>query len=113
MSNKTHQPASLRIQRLRSRECLVPRFLSFGAEIVVHSATKRLGGHGTTVGGVVVDSGYYDGKKADARFPQLTQTSDGTMAFSFARNFGNLSFAMALRIEVVMEVGDVLNPFAA
>ncbi|KAJ3962688.1 hypothetical protein N0V92_000582 [Colletotrichum tropicale] len=87
--------------------------VSFGADIVVHSATKWLGGHGTTVGGVIVDSGRFDWTKAGARFPHLTQTSDGPMAFSFAGNFGNVAFAMALRIEVVMEVGSVLNPFAA
>ncbi|KAI8281165.1 Homocysteine synthase [Colletotrichum sp. SAR11_57] len=87
--------------------------VSFGADIVVHSATKWLGGHGTTVGGVIVDSGRFDWTKAGARFPHLTQTSDGPMAFSFAGNFGNVAFAMGLRIEVVMEVGSVLNPFAA
>ncbi|KAK2038749.1 O-acetylhomoserine/O-acetylserine sulfhydrylase [Colletotrichum somersetense] len=87
--------------------------VAFGADIVVHSATKWLGGHGTTVGGVIVDSGRFDWQKAGARFPHLTQTSDGPMAFSFAGNFGSVAFAMALRIEVVMEVGSVLNPFAA
>jgi O-acetylhomoserine/O-acetylserine sulfhydrylase len=87
--------------------------VSFGADIVVHSATKWLGGHGTTVGGVVVDSGRFDWAKAGARFPHLTQTNDGPMAFSFAKNFGNVAFAMALRIEIIMEVGSVLNPFAA
>ena len=55
--------------------------VSFGADIVVHSATKWLGGHGTTVGGVVVDSGRFDWKKAGARFPHLTQMSNGPMPF--------------------------------
>lgn len=87
--------------------------ISFGADIVVHSATKWLGGHGTTVGGVIVDSGCFDWNKAGDRFPHLTQLSDGPMPFSFAANFGRVAFAMALRLEVVMEVGSVLNPFAA
>ncbi|KAJ4337892.1 hypothetical protein N0V95_008206 [Ascochyta clinopodiicola] len=87
--------------------------VSSSSDIIVHSATKWLGGHGTTVGGVVVDSGRFDWKKAGARFPHLTQKSDGSMAFSFANNFGNVAFAMTLRIQVVMEVGSVLNPFAA
>lgn len=87
--------------------------MSFGADIVIHSATKWIGGHGTTVGGVIVDSGRFDWTKSGSRFPQLTQKSDGPMPFSFAENFGPVAFAMALRIEVVMEVGSVMNPFAA
>ncbi|KAJ6134166.1 Cys/Met metabolism PLP-dependent enzyme-domain-containing protein [Penicillium sp. IBT 18751x] len=74
--------------------------IEHGADIVVHSATKWLGGHGTTVGGVIVDSGRFD-------------WVGGPMAFSYWSNFGSVAFAMALRIEVVMEVGSVMNPFAA
>ena len=87
--------------------------IEHGADIVVHSATKWLGGHGTTVGGIIVDSGRFDWSKAKDRFPHLNQSTNGPMDFSYANNFGNFAFAMALRIEVVMEVGSVMNPFAA
>ncbi|KAL6229012.1 hypothetical protein BDW75DRAFT_246117 [Aspergillus navahoensis] len=86
--------------------------IEHGADIVIHSATKWLGGHGTTVGGVIVDSGRFDWT-ASGRFPHLTKKSDGPMDFSYATAFGNCAFALALRIEVVMEVGGVMNPFAA
>ena len=87
--------------------------IEHGADIAVHSATKWLGGHGTTVGGVIVDSGRFDWVKAAARFPHLNAVSDGPLDFSYATAFGNIAFAVALRIEVVMEVGSVMNPFAA
>lgn len=88
--------------------------IEHGADIVVHSATKWLGGHGTTLGGVIVDSGRFDWLGASDKFPHLTQTNaENPMEFSFARNFGNVAFAIALRVEIVMEIGAVLNPFAA
>lgn len=79
----------------------------------MHSATKWLGGHGTTVGGVIVDSGRFSWTKAASRFPHLNKKSDGPLDFSYASAFGNIAFAIALRIEVVMEVGSVMTPFAA
>ncbi|KAJ4144931.1 hypothetical protein LMH87_003798 [Akanthomyces muscarius] len=87
--------------------------IEYGADIAVHSATKWLGGHGTTVGGVIVDSGRFDWTKAASKFPHLNKKSDGPLDFSYASAFGNIAFAVALRIEVVMEVGSVMNPFAA
>ncbi|KAE8327324.1 homocysteine synthase [Aspergillus sergii] len=87
--------------------------IEHGVDIVVHSATKWLGGHGTTVGGIIVDSGKFDWANTGDKFPHLTRKSEGPMGFSYASNFGNIAFAIALRIEVVMEVGSVMNPFAA
>ncbi|KAE8143646.1 Cys/Met metabolism PLP-dependent enzyme-domain-containing protein [Aspergillus pseudotamarii] len=87
--------------------------IEHGVDIVVHSATKWLGGHGTTVGGIIVDSGKFDWAGTGDKFPHLTRKSEGPMEFSYASNFGNIAFAIALRIEVVMEVGSVMNPFAA
>ncbi|KAB8209386.1 homocysteine synthase [Aspergillus parasiticus] len=87
--------------------------IEHGVDIVVHSATKWLGGHGTTVGGIIVDSGKFDWASTGDKFPHLTRKSEGPMEFSYASNFGNIAFAIALRIEVVMEVGSVMNPFAA
>ncbi|KAH8660705.1 Cys/Met metabolism PLP-dependent enzyme-domain-containing protein [Tricladium varicosporioides] len=88
------------------------RVIDHGADIVVHSATKWMGGHGTTVGGVVIDSGRFDWGANSDRFPHLTEET-GPMKFSYWKIFGKTAFAMALRINVVMEVGSVLNPFAA
>lgn len=88
------------------------RAIDHGADIVVHSATKWIGGHGTTVGGVIIDAGTFDWGKASARFPHLTEET-GPMKFSYWNAFGNTAFAMALRINVVMEVGSIMNPFAA
>jgi O-acetylhomoserine/O-acetylserine sulfhydrylase len=84
-----------------------------GANIIVHSATKWIGGHGTTVGGVVVDAGNFNWSAYPDRFPHIAKPSDDVMGFCYAKAFGNAAFAMALRIDVVMESGGVLNPFAA
>ncbi|KAI2628688.1 O-acetylhomoserine/O-acetylserine sulfhydrylase [Hypoxylon sp. NC1633] len=89
------------------------RVKDHGADIIVHSATKWIGGHGTTVGGVVVDSGSFDWAAHPDRYPHLAKTSDDVMGFSYARLFGNAAFAMALRIDIVMEAGGVLSPYAA
>jgi O-acetylhomoserine/O-acetylserine sulfhydrylase len=88
------------------------RSIDHGADIVVHSATKWIGGHGTTVGGVIIDSGRFDWGQSPARFPHLIEES-GPLNFSYWKAFGNCAFAVALRINVVMEVGSVLGPFAA
>nr|POE75173.1 homocysteine synthase [Quercus suber]POE94747.1 homocysteine synthase [Quercus suber] len=87
--------------------------IDHGADIVVHSATKWLGGHGTTIGGVVVDSGRFDWGKATDKFSHLADAGNEDERFSYVKVFGNFAFAMALRIQVVFEVGSVLNPFAA
>lgn len=84
-----------------------------GADIIVHSATKWIGGHGTTVGGVVVDAGMFDWGAHANRFPHLVQATDDVMGFSYWKLFGHAAFAMALRIDVVMEAGGVLSPFSA
>ncbi|KAM5458308.1 Homocysteine/cysteine synthase [Microsporum audouinii] len=88
------------------------RVIDHGADIVVHSATKWMGGHGTTVGGVIIDSGRFDWRQSAARFPHLVEKS-GPLNFAYWEAFGNCAFAVALRINVVMEVGSVLGPFAA
>jgi O-acetylhomoserine/O-acetylserine sulfhydrylase len=88
------------------------RVLDHGADLVVHSATKWMGGHGTTVGGVVIDGGRFDWGASASKYPHLTDP-DGPMGFSYWKEFGPIAFAFALRINVVMEVGSVLNPFAA
>ncbi|KAA8623725.1 MET17 O-acetylhomoserine sulfhydrylase [Pyrenophora tritici-repentis] len=86
------------------------RPIDFGADIILHSATKWIGGHGTTIGGVVVDCGMFDWGKAGEKFPRMiTKRSTGV---SHWKAFGNISFAMAMRIDS-MEVGSVLAPASA
>ncbi len=89
------------------------RPIDHGADIVVHSATKWIGGHGTTIGGVVVDSGKFDWGKHSARFPQFVEPSEGYHGLKFWETFGPISFAIRVRVELLRDFGPALNPFAA
>jgi len=84
-----------------------------GAHIVVHSATKWIGGHGTTIAGVVVDSGKFDWGKHAARFPQFNEPSEGYHGLKFYDTFGPLAFAIRIRVEILRDLGSCLNPFGA
>ncbi|KAI8304476.1 Homocysteine synthase [Colletotrichum sp. SAR11_59] len=86
--------------------------IDFGADIILHSATKWMGGHGTTVGGVIIDCGTFDWGKAGERFPRMIK-KEGPMSFSYWKAFGNITFAMAMRIDILMEVGSTLAPASA
>lgn len=79
----------------------------------MHSATKWIGGHGTTIGGVVIDSGKFDWGKNSARFPQFTQPSEGYHGLNFWETFGSIAFAIRVRVEILRDLGSALNPFAA
>ncbi|KOS22098.1 O-acetylhomoserine (thiol)-lyase [Escovopsis weberi] len=89
------------------------RPIEHGADIVVHSATKWIGGHGTTIGGVIVDSGKFDWGKHAERFPQFIEPSPGYHGLKFWETFGSLSFIVRARVEVLRDLGACLNPFAA
>ncbi|GAB7365740.1 hypothetical protein MBLNU230_g7076t2 [Neophaeotheca triangularis] len=91
------------------------RPIEHGVDIVVHSATKWIGGHGTTIGGVVVDSGRFDwgSDAARKRFPQMSEPSEGYHGLKFWETFGKLTFAIRLRVEILRDLGAALNPFAA
>lgn len=71
-----------------------------------------MGGHGTTVGGVIIDCGTFNWGAAGHRFPKMIQ-KDGPMSFSYWNAFGNIAFAMAMRIDILMEVGSILSPTQA
>ncbi|KAF3941194.1 hypothetical protein ABW19_dt0202181 [Dactylella cylindrospora] len=89
------------------------RPIEHGADIVVHSATKWIGGHGNTIAGVVVDSGKFDwGKHAD-RFPQFTEPAPGYHGLNFWKTFGPISYAIRVRVEILRDLGTALNPFGA
>lgn len=89
------------------------RPIDHGADIVVHSATKWIGGHGTTIGGLVVDSGKFDWGKNAARFPQFNDPSEGYHGLKFWDTFGPVTFAIRVRVEILRDLGATLNPFAA
>ncbi|KAJ0124911.1 hypothetical protein N8I77_005899 [Diaporthe amygdali] len=89
------------------------RPIDHGADIVVHSATKWIGGHGTTIGGVIVDSGKFDWGKHGKRFPQMVEPSDGYHGLKFWETFGAITFIIRVRVEVLRDLGACLNPFAA
>ncbi|KAH8888193.1 O-acetylhomoserine ami [Thozetella sp. PMI_491] len=89
------------------------RPIDHGADIVVHSATKWIGGHGTTIGGVVIDSGKFDWGKHAARFPQMVEPSDGYHGLKFWETFGPITFIIRVRVEILRDLGSCLNAFAA
>ncbi|KZT67508.1 putative O-acetylhomoserine-lyase [Daedalea quercina L-15889] len=88
------------------------RPIDHGADIVVHSATKWIGGHGTTIAGVVVDSGKFDWA-GSGKFPMFTEPSEGYHGHIFSQAFGPLAFAMVIRLVVLRDLGSCMNPFAA
>ncbi|KAH6670040.1 Cys/Met metabolism PLP-dependent enzyme-domain-containing protein [Halenospora varia] len=89
------------------------RPIEHGADIVVHSATKWIGGHGTTIGGVVVDSGKFDWGKNGKRFPEMVEAAPGYHGLKFWETFGPITFAIRLRVETLRDLGSSLNPFGA
>lgn len=89
------------------------RPIEHGADIVVHSATKWIGGHGTTIGGVVVDSGKFDWGKHGKRFPEMVEASPGYHGLKFWDTFGPITFAIRVRVEILRDLGSSLNPFGA
>ncbi|MDP6705815.1 MAG: O-acetylhomoserine aminocarboxypropyltransferase [Alphaproteobacteria bacterium] len=80
-----------------------------GADLVMHSATKFLGGHGVAIGGVVVDGGTFDWE-ASGRFPTLTEPYDGYHGLDFAEEFGPGAFIMRARAEGMRDFGACMNP---
>ena len=80
-----------------------------GAHLVCHSATKWMGGHGTSIAGVLVDGGTYPW--ADGRFPGLVEPSPGYRGMRFAETFGNFAFVMKARVETMRDLGPVISPF--
>jgi O-acetylhomoserine (thiol)-lyase len=85
------------------------RPIEHGADIVVHSATKFLGGHGTSIGGVIVDSGRFPWTKE--KFPQLTEPSPGYHGLRFVETFGPLAYILKVRVEGLRDLGPAISPF--
>ena len=86
------------------------RPIEHGADIVIHSATKFFGGHGTSIGGVIVDAGKFD-YKASGRFPQYTNPDPSYHGLVPADAFGNLAFILRARVILLRDTGAALSPF--
>ena len=87
------------------------RPIEWGADIVVQSATKYIGGHGTTMGGVVVESGKFDW--GNGKFPEFTSPSPGYHGVIFHETFGDFGFTMKARMEIMRTFGPALSPLNA
>ncbi|MDB5809401.1 MAG: O-acetylhomoserine aminocarboxypropyltransferase [Betaproteobacteria bacterium] len=87
------------------------RPFEFGADIVVHSATKYIGGHGTTMGGVIVESGKFPWDNGN--FPDMTEPSRGYHGVRFYETFGDFGYTMKARMETLRTLGAALSPFNA
>ena len=86
--------------------------LAHGADIVYHSLTKFLGGHGTSIGGLIVDGGRFDWA-ASGRFPGLTEPDPTYHGVSYVTDFGPAAFAVKLRVQLLRDLGGCLSPFNA
>ena len=83
---------------------------SYGVDISVHSATKFIGGHGTTIGGVIVDSGKFDWA-ASGKFPQFVNEDPSYHNLSYTRDVGAAAFIVAARVQLLRDMGAALSPF--
>lgn len=88
------------------------RPVEYGADIVVHSATKFIGGHGTAIGGVIVDSGKFDWA-ASGKFPHFTEPNPSYHGVSFTRDVGAAAFVTYIRALLLRDTGATLSPFHA
>ena len=88
------------------------RPIEYGADIVVHSATKFIGGHGTTIGGVIIDSGKIDWE-ASGKFPSLTEPNPSYHGISFTKAVGAAAFVTKIRAILLRDTGATLSPFHA
>jgi O-acetylhomoserine (thiol)-lyase len=92
---------------------LLSRPIDFGADIVVHSATKWIGGHGTAIGGAVVDSGKFDWAASPRFHADFVEPDPSYHGVSYTAAFGNLAFILKLRVQLLRDLGPALSPFNA
>ncbi|NJD27021.1 MAG: O-acetylhomoserine aminocarboxypropyltransferase/cysteine synthase [Chloroflexi bacterium] len=91
---------------------LLARPIEHGADIVIHSATKWIGGHGTAIGGVVVDGGGFDWA-GSGRFPEFVEPDPSYHGVRYVDAFGKLAFIIKLRVQLLRDLGPALSPFNA
>jgi O-acetylhomoserine (thiol)-lyase len=87
----------------------VTRPIDYGADVVLHSLTKFMGGHGNSIGGIIVDSGKFAWNKG--KFPQFTDPSRAYHGLKFWDTFGNISFIIKARVEGLRDIGPCVSPF--
>jgi O-acetylhomoserine (thiol)-lyase len=87
------------------------RPIEYGADIVVHSATKFIGGHGTTIGGAIVDGGKFDW--TNGRFPDFTEPDPSYHGLKYVEALGPLAYILKARVQLLRDVGAALSPFNA
>ena len=87
------------------------RPIEHGADIIVHSTTKYIGGHGTSLGGVVVDAGRFDFNSP--KFPLLSLPDPGYHGLAYARDLGNLAYILRMRVALLRDTGAAISPFNA
>lgn len=85
------------------------RPIDFGADIVIHSATKFIGGHGTSMGGLVIDSGKFDWN--NGKFPLLSEPDPSYHGLKYAEALGPMAFIIRLRVQILRDLGACLSPF--
>jgi O-acetylhomoserine (thiol)-lyase len=83
--------------------------IEFGADIVIHSATKYLGGHGTSMGGVIVDSGRFNWD--NGRFPELTEPDPSYHGMKYVETFKEVAFIVKARVQLLRDLGPAISPF--
>jgi O-acetylhomoserine (thiol)-lyase len=87
------------------------RPFDFGADIIVHSATKFIGGHGTSIGGIIVDSGKFDW--TNGKFPDLTEPDPSYHGVSYTKALGSLAYIIKARVQLLRDTGAAISPFNA
>jgi len=85
--------------------------INYGADIVVHSATKWIGGHGTSIGGIIIDGGNFNWNSR--KFPEFTEPDRSYNGLSYAKDFADIAFATKLRVQLLRDLGACLSPFNA
>ncbi|NSW90576.1 MAG: homocysteine synthase [Firmicutes bacterium] len=86
------------------------RPIEYGADIVVHSATKFIGGHGTSIGGVIIDSGNFDWKES-GKFPELTEPNPSYHGIRYVEAFGPSAYIVKARTQLLRDTGACISPF--
>jgi O-acetylhomoserine (thiol)-lyase len=87
------------------------RPIEYGADVVVHSATKFIGGHGTSIGGLIVDGGTFDW--SNGKFPELIEPDPSYHGAQYVASFGPLAYILKMRVQLLRDVGAALSPFNA
>ena len=85
--------------------------IRYGADIVIHSATKIIGGHGTSIGGVVIDSGNFNWESG--KFPELVEPDPSYHGIRYVDSFGSMAYVVKLRVTILRDFGSALSPFNA